>query len=215
MRTSIVWFRRDLRVGDNPALRAALADSDRVIPLYIHAPDEEEAGAPGGASRWWLHHSLESLAATLGQLGSPLVIRRGPSAAALVGLVRECGASAVHWNRLYEPATIARDSKLKAELRDSGIEVASHNASLLVEPWDVRTGAGDPYRVYTPFWRQCQPRLAGLPVPAAAPRHVPGPATPLGTLQPADLGLLARGRAGGAAAATARSRLPSAVEEED
>ena len=192
MRTSIVWFRRDLRVTDNPALMAALAESDRVIPLYIHAPAEEGAGAPGAASRWWLHHSLESLAATLGRLGSPLVIRHGPSAAALLGLVRETRASAVHWNRLYEPATIARDTQLKAELKDAGIEVGSHNGSLLVEPWEVRTGAGEPYRVYTPFWRQCQPRLATLPIPTAAPGRVPGPDRPLTTLRPADLALLPR-----------------------
>lgn len=192
MQTSILWFRRDLRVTDNPALVAALAASERVVPVYIHAPDEEAAGAPGGASRWWLHHGLEALAATLARLGSPLIIRHGPSATTLLGLAREVGAGAVHWNRLYEPAAIARDTRLKAELKEAGLEVTSHNGSLLVEPWDVRTGAGDPYRVYTPFWRQCQPRLDHLPAPLAAPRQLRGPARPVASLVPADLRLLPR-----------------------
>ncbi|MDH3283721.1 MAG: deoxyribodipyrimidine photo-lyase, partial [Acidobacteriota bacterium] len=100
----IVWFRQDLRLTDNPALRAAARRGGPVIPVYIWAPQEEGVWAPGAASRWWLHESLTSLSADLSKAGSRLVICSGSSLEQLRRLIEETGAGAVHWNRRYEPA---------------------------------------------------------------------------------------------------------------
>ncbi len=175
MRTAIVWFRRDLRLADNPALRLAASLADAVVPVYIHAPEEEGAGAPGGASRWWLHHSLRSLATDLQRIGSPLTILRGPTLNSLQRLIDQTGSTAIYWNRVYEPAFIERDAKLKSHFREQGLEVQSGNASLLFEPWEVATGSGTPYRVFTPYWRQCQTRLGSVPKAAAPPKKLASP----------------------------------------
>jgi deoxyribodipyrimidine photo-lyase len=152
---SLLWFRRDLRLTDNPALFRGLADGE-VIPVYIHAPGEEGDWAPGSASRWWLHHSLEALQADLRARGSDLVIRRGPSLDTLESLVGETGAGQVLWNRLYEPALIQRDKGIRQHLRNAGIRTESFNAALLFEPWTVTRQGGGPYKVFTPFWKACQ-----------------------------------------------------------
>ncbi len=201
MTTTIHWFRRDLRLADNSSLAAAITGGS-VTPVYIHAPDEEAPWQPGAASRWWLHHSLAALDASLRALGSRLVIRRGPALAALEMLVRETGATEVHWSRLYDPAIVARDTTVKAGLTAMGVVAESHAGHLLFEPWAIRNGSGDPYRVFTPFWRNCSPRLDGLPPPRPAPASLP--AVPPGihgeTLE--SLGLLPRIRwADGLAAA--------------
>src|SRR3569833_2549754 len=108
MATVIVWFRSDLRIADNPALHHALARGERVIPVYIHAPEELSPWQPGAASRWWLHHSLAVLSATFARLGSRLIVRRGASGVVLGELVRESGATVVHLNRNYEPGAARR-----------------------------------------------------------------------------------------------------------
>ncbi|MEI6085179.1 MAG: deoxyribodipyrimidine photo-lyase [Verrucomicrobiota bacterium] len=154
--TSIVWFRLDLRLADNPALAAA-AKLGQVVPVFIWAPEEEGAWPPGAASRWWLHHSLKALAKDLGGL----VIRRGPSLDALRQLVKETGATAVFWNRRYEPALIARDTRVKQALLADGLTVESFNSALLFEPWEIKTGAGGPYKVFTPFYRACLKKKVG------------------------------------------------------
>ena len=103
--TTIVWFRIDLRLVDNPALHAAAARG-AVVPVFIHAPEEEQPWSPGGASLWWLHQSLTALDASLKQAGSRLVIRKGATLATLLALIEETGATGVYWNRRYEPAVI-------------------------------------------------------------------------------------------------------------
>ncbi|MFZ5537968.1 MAG: cryptochrome/photolyase family protein [Pseudomonadota bacterium] len=154
--TAIWWIRRDLRLADNPALAAALLHGP-VIPLYIHAPDEEGEAAPGAASRWWLHHSLAALDGQLRALGSRLIVRRAASAqAALRAVAAATGAEAVFWNRQYAPAQIARDQSVKAALRGLGLRAESFNGSLLFEPWEVLTREGKPYRIFTPYWKACQ-----------------------------------------------------------
>ena len=117
---TIVWFRRDLRLTDNPALAAAVDAGGAVVPLFILDEDSPGAWAPGGASRWWLHESLAALRQALGEQGLELVLRRGAPAAILDDLARETGARAVHWNRCYEPYAIARDKAVKAGLADRG-----------------------------------------------------------------------------------------------
>ncbi|MDK2972203.1 MAG: deoxyribodipyrimidine photo-lyase [Candidatus Sumerlaeota bacterium] len=185
----IVWFRRDLRLADNPALREAVDRGAPVVPVYIHAPEEEAPWSPGGASQWWLHHALARLAESLEQRGSRLIVRRGPSEKALLDLARETGATAVCWNRLYDPGTLERDKAVKLALRASGIEAFSRNAALLFEPWTIQTGTGDPYKVFTPFWRRCLQETPP-PHPIAKPHRVPAPAAWPESVPLGELGLL-------------------------
>jgi deoxyribodipyrimidine photo-lyase len=215
MHTAIVWFRRDLRLTDNAALAHALAFGERVVPVYVHAPDELGAWAPGAASNWWLHESLTQLAAALETRGTRLVIRRAPTAlAALRDLVKESGATRVCWNRLAEPAEAARDATIQRALQSAGITVETFAGQLLVEPDAVRSGSGGPYRVYTPFARTARRQLI-LPPARPAPRALPPLATRLRSEPLATLGLrpqrrwdtgLARAWQPGEAGALARLR---------
>lgn len=174
--TTLLWFRSDLRLADNPALAAALANGGPVAPVFIL--DDEDAGRwrLGGASRWWLHHSLAALAADLAARGSQLILRRGPAEREIERLVAETGAASVVWNRRYEPWAVARDERLKATLKRRGVAARSFNAGLLREPWEVMNGKGEPYRVFTPFWRALR---AGLELPAVIepPARLAGPQT--------------------------------------
>ncbi len=176
----IVWFRQDLRIADNPALSAAAkaagADGRTVIPVFVlddAAPDTGAKGdlCPGGASRWWLHHSLAALGEALDDLGAPLVLRRGRAAEVIQELVDAAGAAAVFWNRCYEPHAVARDRKIKSSLQDQGIGARSFNGALLFEPWEIETSSGGPYRVYTPFWKACLAR-PGPEAPGRAPESL-------------------------------------------
>ena len=169
---TLVWLRDDLRVADNPALVAAVERGAPVVVVYLL--DEQSPGARplGGASRWWLHYSLTSLGRTLEAMGATLTLRRGAASVIIPRLVAEIGAGAVYWNRRYG-ALREVDAALKSRLRADGLEVMSFGASLLFEPWAMTTGAGDPYRVFTPFWRAC--RAAGEPrSPLGAPSSVNG-----------------------------------------
>lgn len=172
MSYAIVWFRRDLRLQDNPALRAALDAGHHPIPLYIDAPHEEGEWTPGAASRTWRHRSLAALEDALRALGSGLVIRAGDSAQVLDAVIAQTGAVAVYWNRKYEPATQPRDAQIKRALRERGIEAQSCNCALLFEPWQLSTQQGGPYKVFTPFWRNALTQLQ-LPATAPAPRSLP------------------------------------------
>lgn len=172
MNTAIVWFRRDLRLADNPALLTALETAESVIPVYIYPDGLGLPWSIGSASRWWLHHSLAALDGSLREMGSGLVIRRGEALASLRLLAAEAGASQVFWNRLYEPAELARDTGIKQALREDGLTVASFNAALLYEPWELRRAGGEPYRVFTPYWKAMQSRglnRAPEPGPEALP----------------------------------------------
>jgi deoxyribodipyrimidine photo-lyase len=177
---SIVWFRRDLRLADNPALAAACSRAERVVLLYVHAPGEEGDWPPGAASRWWLHESLARLTAALRGRGAELHLRHGPSLQALLSVARATGADGVHWNRLYEPALAARDAEVASGLRAAGLAVESCNAAVLVEPWDVRTREDRPYRVFTPYWRACGARLDEQPRPLPPPHIRCAPLTEAG-----------------------------------
>lgn len=186
MNTALVWLRRDLRLADNPALAHACAHHAQVVPVFIWAPDEEAPWAPGAASRWWLHHSLAALADGLAARASCLVLRCGPSLQALLALAAETGAEAVYWNRLYEPALTTRDTAVKAALRAAGLRAESFQAHLLWEPWTLATGAGEPYRVFTPFWKTASraPVAPPRPAPGALPAPVAWPAsTPLAAFE--------------------------------
>lgn len=165
--TALIWFRNDLRLADNPALAAAIAHGGPVIALHI---EETDAGLRpfGAASRWWLHQSLERLAADLAALGVPLETRRGPAQATLLAAAGAHAASLVCWNRRYAPAQCTIDAGIKSALKERGIEARSFAANVLVEPWDIATGAGKPYSVYTPFWNALRQTPIERPLPAPA-----------------------------------------------
>jgi deoxyribodipyrimidine photo-lyase len=147
---AIAWFRQDLRIHDNPALNAA-AEYDRVLPIYIL--DDNNAGdwAMGGASRAWLHRSLESLNEAL---DGKLQLFVGDAREIMRRLVAELEVDAVFWNRCYEPWRIRRDKLIKQDLQDEDIENRSFSGSLLWEPWTVSKQDGTPYRVFTPFYEK-------------------------------------------------------------
>ena len=153
-------------------MQAALETGAPVLPIYIH--DEQSPGLRplGGASRWWLHHSLAALERSLSALGNRLVLLRGPAPTVLSGLVEEIDAAGVFWNRRYTAAEIAVDADVKTRLRAQGLQVESFNASLLFEPWEVKSRVGEPMKVFTPFWRAALAlREPASPVPA--PKVVP------------------------------------------
>ena len=168
MAIALVWFRNDLRLDDNPALRAAVEGGYVPLMVYVHAPAEEGDWRPGAASDAWRHHALASLDARLRERGARLRCFHGPTLATLQTLATAVDAEAVFWNRRYEPAVEARDAGIKRALREGGLRAESYNGSLLFEPWEVETGQGDPYRVFTPFWRKARsqwraPRLWEAP----------------------------------------------------
>ena len=178
MGNALVWFRNDLRLADNPALQAALDAGQAPICVYIHAPREEGAWRPGAASDAWRQRSLIALDADLRRRGSRLRLYLGPSLPILQTLVAGCDAEAVYWNRRYEPALERRDTGIKQALRGQGVQVASFNSALLFEPWQLATKQGEPYRVFTPFWRTALAGWREHPLsdpPASLPAVEAGP----------------------------------------
>ena len=163
----ILWFRRDLRLADNPALEHAHATGRPILPVYIL--DETTEGRPlGGASRWWLDKSLRALGEALAERGTRLILRRGDAETELRRLIDQTGADRVFLNRLFEPAAFARDADIAHALKAEGVEVKGYNGALLCRPGSVRTGSGGPYKVFTPFFR-------ALMANAEAPPHTLGP----------------------------------------
>ena len=180
---ALVWLRDDLRLADQPALAAAVASGAPVLCIYVF--DQESPGIRplGGASRWWLHHSLAALGEALSAIGGRLDILQGRAGEIVPAVARAAGASCAFWTRRYEAATIEVDTAVKAALVADGLRVESFNGQLLFEPWTLRTKMGDFYRVFTPFWRSClalpdpgQPtpaprKLTGAEWPAKAPKR--------------------------------------------
>lgn len=184
--TTILWFRQDLRLADNPALAEAVSRGP-TLPLFIL--DDENSGdwRLGGASRWWLHRSLQALDRSL---GGRLHVLRGNPLELLPKLAAEQQASAVFWNRCYEPWRMQRDTRLKEALRKTNIHSSSCNGSLLWEPWTVAKQDGTPYKVFTPYYTKGCLQALPPPEPEPAPKTLDLVACP----QPADkidrLGLL-------------------------
>jgi deoxyribodipyrimidine photo-lyase len=146
----ILWFRRDLRLADNPALKAAHATGRRVVPVFIH-DEGPHVRWTGEASLWWLEKSLRALAASLEDRGVRLILRRGDSEAELRRLIEETGADRVFMNRLFEPEAFARDADIAHGLEAEGVTCKGFNGSLLCRPGAVLNGSGGPYKVFTPF----------------------------------------------------------------
>jgi len=175
MQAAIVWLRHDLRLADNPALLAALQDGHAPLPVYIHDP--APGLGPGAAGAWWLHHSLQALQRELRARGSDLLLLQGDSRAVLAALVRRSGAAAVYWNRRHDPAGSKLDRDIEAQLHAAGIAVATFPGGFLREPGRLLKANGEPYRVFTPFWKALQQQQPAAPAPA--PLALP-PAPPAG-----------------------------------
>lgn len=175
---AIVWLQSDLRVSDNRALSAA-SHHGSVIPVFIREPNGPKRPL-GGARTWWLHQSLQRLGTRLGELGAPLVLLTGDPAKILPQLIADTGASAIYWNRCYDPACQARDAELEQALVGKGIEVGSFPGQLLHEPNRLRTGGGSYYRVYSPFWRAIEADVENRPPVASPARLAPCPRAPAG-----------------------------------
>ena len=170
MSAALVWFQNDLRLDDHPALQAALARGHAPIPVYVHAPEEAGPHAPGAASDAWRRRSLLALDAELRQRGSRLLCVRGPTVDALQHLAAQVGAEAVFWSRRYEPTIEQRDTDITRTLRRAGLQAERHGGTLLVEPWEVATKGGDPYKVFTPFWKNAGARIRDFRPWEAPPR---------------------------------------------
>jgi deoxyribodipyrimidine photo-lyase len=171
-KNSIFWFRRDLRIQDNEALSLAARESDTLICLYIYAPEEESPWEPGAASKWWLHHALTDLSASIESLGSKLIIRSGKSLDILESIIEKFSIDTVYWNRLYDPATISRDTAIKKHLTEKNIHVRTFSGSLLKEPWEIKNASGAPYQVFTPFWKALSKEITSFentPTPGTLP----------------------------------------------
>lgn len=179
--TSILWFRQDLRLRDQPALLAAAFDG-AVIPLYILDDETPGEWRIGGAQRWWLHASLASLDASLRKHGSRLIIRRGRADQVLHELLDESEATQVHAIRHYEPWW----RKVEETLGD---RLCLHDGNHLAQIEDVRTGSGKPFRIYSSFWKALQSFLPPEE-PVAAPRKIEAPGTWPTSLSLGDLDLL-------------------------
>lgn len=164
---AIHWFRQDLRLSDNPALTLA-AKHGNVLPIYIL--DNENAGeyAMGAASRWWLHHSLQSLNTSL---HGTLSVYQGNPIEILDDIIGRHEIKTVYWNRCYEPWRVERDITIKKHLKTHSVEVVSMNGSLLWEPWTVKKNDGRPYKVFTPFYRKGCLQSAALREPLPAPEN--------------------------------------------
>ena len=176
MKPVIVWFRQDLRLADQRALVAAAASGQPVIAVYIL--DDESSGPwrMGGASRWWLNRSLGLLALDLEKLGSRLILRRGKATAVIDAIVADVGATAVFAQAAYEPWASAVEADVHAVLSRQGVEFKRMAGATLKRPDALRTQAGQPFKVYTPFWRAllaCEPPP---PLPVGAPKKLKAPA---------------------------------------
>ena len=167
-RTVILWFRQDLRLIDNPALVAA-ATAGKILPIYILDDSHSGHWRLGAASRWWLHQSLIQLNQ---RLDNKLHVYRGDPLHLVPELCAEHDVESVFWNRCYEPWRLQRDTRLKAHLQCQGIEVESHNGSLLWEPWQITKQDGSPYKVFTPFFNRGCLNAAPPRLPLGKPEHL-------------------------------------------
>ncbi len=193
--TFIHWFRRDLRLHDNPALLEAVERSGgRIVPLFILDDAILHAPATGAARVAFMVDALHALDAALRARGSRLVVRHGRPLDILRDLVDISGATGVTWNRDYTPFARRRDARVAAMLRSRNVVVVEAEDAVILGPDDVRTGDGRPYTVYTPYWRRWRTLVEQrrtvltsatvLPSLAPLPETIESPALP----SAADLG---------------------------
>ena len=166
---TILWLRRDLRLVDQSALLAACA-AGPVVPVYVLDDETPQHRRMGGASRWWLHHSLAGLAAALEERGSRLILRRGKCAEVLPALAAAIGAGEVHALHHYEPWWRNAERAVAKVLT-----LHLHHGNYLAPAGSVVTGSGTPFKIFTPFWRALQEQVLPPPKPLAAPGMITAP----------------------------------------
>nr|AIX02995.1 cryptochrome 2 [Morella rubra] len=197
---TVVWFRRDLRIEDNPALAAAARDGS-VFPVYIWCPKEEGQFYPGRVSRWWLKQSLIHLEQSLKSLGADLtLIKTDSTLRSLVECIKAAGATKLVFNHLYvhlkccnfsltpDPVSLVRDHKIKEEMVELGISVKSYNGDLLYEPWGVYDESGYAFTRFEAYWDKCL-HLQMEPVSLLPPWKLVPAAGTVGTCSVEELGL--------------------------
>lgn len=172
--TIILWFRRDLRLTDNPALTEAIKTGARIIPIFIWSPEEEAPWQPGSASKWWLHHSLKRLQHTLQQCGSQLILLQGSAIDTLSALIQQTDASGIYLNRRYELWASKQEKDIQTHFLNRGIPVKGHKANLLFEPWTIQNRANKPFQVFSAYWRHCLTLLGNEPI-LPKPQQIPAP----------------------------------------
>jgi len=168
-KNTLIWFRRDLRTRDHAALSSALQSGDAVNALYVPEAPAYGQRMPGGASRWWLHHSLAALGDSLKSLNIDLTLRQGDPSAAVVALAEEAGAARVVCSRVYEPAERQVEESVAAALARTGRTLEVFEGSLLQPPGAVLNKEGDPYRVFTPYWKAWRTAVPPSPLPRPKP----------------------------------------------
>lgn len=174
MEACIVWFRSDLRLAENYALNAGLTTGSAVVPVYIMDEADQENQPAGKTAHGWLRRSLESLDVSLRNIGSRLIFRSGPPLESLLEVAGETGARAAVWNRRYDPYGVRQDAELEQAMRAQGLYTQIFNSALLLEPWEIKTSNGEPYKVFTPFHKA----LIGSyhhRAPMSAPKSLPNP----------------------------------------
>ena len=186
---AIVWFRQDLRVGDNPALHHAVASGRPVVCLFVFSDDTPNVRTLGAAQNWWLHHALAALDADLRERGSRLVLRRGAIETVLDEIIAETDAEAIHWNDRHDPRARKLDDALEAHLKERGLEVHQHLGHLLHDPDAIQTKTGGYFKVYTPFWRAFRKGVE-VRAPFPAPDEIRPAGGNLATIDLADEKLL-------------------------
>ena len=166
----LMWFRRDLRLGDHAALTAACATGRPVIPVFIH---DEQVADLGAAPKMRMGLAVDHFGDALRAQCSQLILRKGAALDVLRDLITQTGAGAVYWSRLYDPAAKTRDTDVKAALKSDGIDAQSFAGHLLFEPWTVETKTGGFYKVYTPMWNNVRNRDIADALPAPAKINAP------------------------------------------
>lgn len=190
----ILLFRNDLRLTDHPALRAACDEHDWVCPLFVWSEEDEKPWEPGGASKWWLHHSLAALEDRLTAHGAKFVIRTGALADVVPKLAKQIKADAVYCSERYEAQAIRSARRLEKALDAEGVRFRQFEGRTLLPPASIATKQRKPFQVFTPFWKACVTRLSeeGLPDAIAAPRKIASPPQAVCSESLKDLKLLPR-----------------------
>ncbi|CAK9298656.1 unnamed protein product [Gordionus sp. m RMFG-2023] len=160
---SIFWFRKDLRLHDNPGLWHSVKDSENVICLYIYQDETVKQAWPiGSAQKWWLHHSLASLSKSINENANgidatemKLLIKNGDPIPILKSIFKGDHVKSLYFNKVYEPHYVKQDKLITEMLEGMGVTVRSFNASLLLEPDVIRNKTGGYFKVFTPYWRTC------------------------------------------------------------
>lgn len=168
---SCIWFRQDLRLKNNLALQAALGSSKTIVPLYI-LDDRKREHSLGGASKWWLHHSLLALSKTIEERGAKLILRKGNPLEIIPEFLQKNSIEAIYWNRHYEPSAIIDEASLAKILQELNIKVYSFKGNLLLEPWEIKNKQGGFYKVFTPFSHALEHEVSLKPL-FSAPKQLP------------------------------------------